>query len=155
MRVRELQIRLCCAATVALLAAAGAAQAAPSCKGVTTTSVAFGVYNPISATPTDSLGTISYFCPGALAPVISINAGGSGTFSPRQMVSAFSDVLGYNLYADAARTIVWGDGTGGTSTVPGTTSTKPATANVYGRIFPGQSVGSGSYSDTLTVTINF
>ena len=154
MRFSELQIRLCCAALV-LLAAAGGARAVPSCKGLATTSVAFGAYNPISATPTDSVGTISYFCPGALAPVISINAGSGGGFSPRQMSSAFTDLLGYNLYLDAARTIVWGDGTGGTSTAPGITSTKPATANVYGRIFPRQSVGSGSYSDTLTVTINF
>jgi spore coat protein U-like protein len=80
-------------------------------------------------------------------------AGSAGSFNPRGMVGA--DVLGDNLYADAARTVVWGDGTSASATVPGVTSTNPATANIYGRIFPLQSVGAGNYSDTLIVTINF
>jgi spore coat protein U-like protein len=152
MRIRGLHGRLR-AAIVATALIAGGARAAPTCKGLSTSPVAFGSYNPVSATPTDSVGTISYFCPGALSPVISISAGGAGSFSPRGMVGA--DVLGYNLYTDAARTVVWGDGTSGTVTAPGVVSTNPATANIYGRIFPLQNVSAGSYSDTLIVTINF
>jgi spore coat protein U-like protein len=154
MRIRGLHGRLRVAVVATALIAFGfGARAAPSCKGLSTSPVAFGSYNPVSAAPTDSVGTISYFCPGALSPVISISAGSAGSFSPRGMVGA--DVLGYNLYADAARTVVWGDGTSGSVTVPGVTSTNPATANIYGRIFPLQSVSAGSYSDTLIVTINF
>jgi spore coat protein U-like protein len=142
-------------AVAAVIVAAGAARAGPVCKNVSTTSVAFGIYNPVNGSPTDSTGSVSYFCAGALAPVISISAGSSGSFSPRQMTSTSTDVLTYNLYIDAARTTVWGDGTGGSSTVNGTTATNPATNTIYGRIFPGQSVAAGNYSDTLTVTLNF
>jgi spore coat protein U-like protein len=142
-------------AVAAVIVAAGATRAAPSCRNVTTTSVAFGTYNPVNGAPTDSTGSVSYFCPGALSPVISISAGSSGSFSPRHMTSTTTDVLTYNLYLDAARTTVWGDGTGGSATVNGTVATNPATNTIYGRIFPGQSIAAGSYSDTLTVTINF
>src|SRR5258708_40032448 len=71
MRIRGLHGRLR-AAIVATALIAGGARAAPTCKGLSTSPVAFGSYNPVSATPTDSVGTISYFCPGALSPVISI-----------------------------------------------------------------------------------
>jgi spore coat protein U-like protein len=138
-----------------MIVVAGGARAAPTCKNLTTTSVAFGTYNPLNASPTDSTGTISYFCPGALAPVISISTGSSGSFSPRQMTTATADLLSYNLYTDAARTTIWGDGTGGSTTVAGTTALNPATNTIYGRVFPQQSAAAGSYSDTLTVTINF
>lgn len=154
MTIATLQTRLAAMALLAVALAAGAARAAPGCSSISTTPVAFGVYNPVSATPTDSAGGISYFCPGALSPMISIDMGSAGSFSPRTMTSGV-DVLGYNLYVDAARTVIWGDGTAGTATVAGTASTKPYTNNIYGRIFPLQSVGAGSYSDTLIVTINF
>ena len=116
--------------------------------------VAFGNYNPMSATPTDSVGNILYFCQGGASPAIAVSAGSAGSFSPRGMV-AMGDVLAYNLYADAARTVVWGDGTSGSVTVPGVTSAGPVNASIYGRIFPLQSVSAGNYSDTLIVTINF
>jgi spore coat protein U-like protein len=140
------------AAAALLLAAAGSARAAPCF--VFATGVAFGNYNPVSATPTDSTGNIFYYCPQTLPPVISISAGNSGSFSPRFMTLA-PDQLNYNLSADAARTVVWGDGTGGSSTVVGSNAPTIVTATVYGRAFPLQSVGAGNYTDTLLVTFNF
>src|SRR6266487_1298814 len=53
-------------------------------------------------------------------------------FIPRKMVNA-GTLLNYNLYTDAARTTVWGDGTGGTVTVSGS-SNGSTTHTVYGRI---------------------
>jgi spore coat protein U-like protein len=152
MRIRGLHGRLR-AAIVATALIAGGARAAPQCWMVTLP-VAFGTYNPVSATPTDSVGTIYYFCQGGASPVISVSAGSAGSFSPRGMV-AMADVLAYNLYADAARTVVWGDGTSGSVTVPGVTSAGLVTTSIYGRIFALQSVSAGNYSDTLIVTINF
>src|SRR5260370_35299812 len=95
-------------AVAAMIVAAGSGRAAPTCKNLTTTSVAFGTYNPLNASPTDSTGTISYFCPGTLAPVISISTGSSGSFSPRQMTTASADLLTYNPSTDAPRTTLWG-----------------------------------------------
>lgn len=154
MTTATLQTRLVAATFLAAAFAASSARAAPMCSGISTTPVAFGTYSPVNATPTDSMGTVSYFCPGALSPMISINAGSSASFSPRTMLSGAS-ALNYNLYVDAARTTIWGDGTSGTATVAGTVSTKPVTNDIFGRIFPLQSVAAGSYSDSLIVTINF
>ena len=68
-----------------------------------------------------------------------------------------SDLLSYNLYFDAARTQVWGDGTGGTviwSTAGGHNPSPSHT--VFGKIPANQtSVSVGSYSDTVTMTLNF
>jgi spore coat protein U-like protein len=68
--------------------------------------------------------------------------------------SSKSDLLNYNLFTDAARSAVWGDGTQGTSTLSSKVQrNKPWVATVYGRIPAGQNVPVGLYSDTLTVTI--
>jgi spore coat protein U-like protein len=61
----------------------------------------------------------------------------------------------YNLYLDAARTIVWGDGTGGSQTGPMVTTRGAGgttTAYVFGRIPAGQDVAAGVYGDTIRVT---
>jgi len=84
----------------------------------------------------------------------------SGAFIPRRMRrSAGSDVLNYNIYTDPARTTVFGDGTGGTSDIrprrpPGPPANWSQTIITYGRIPPGQDVTVGTYSDTLSVTVN-
>ncbi len=67
-----------------------------------------------------------------------------------------SDALNYNLYLDAARTSIWGDGTGGTAlftvAIP---SGKAVNVTIFGRIPAGQDVAAGSYSDSIVVTIQF
>lgn len=68
--------------------------------------------------------------------------------------------LNYNLYADGAHTLIWGDGTGGTSTVsdsytlPASSSTRDYT--VYGRISGAQSSAvAGNYLDTVLITVTY
>jgi spore coat protein U-like protein len=118
-----------------------------------TVSVAFGAYNPRSATALDGVGTVNLNCPTTVkSAVITINSGGSGTYSQRRMASG-SFVLGYNLFTTASRTIVWGDGSAGTGTVAvgkGVSST-----SVHGRIPAGQNAGAGTYSESLIVTVTF
>ena len=65
------------------------------------------------------------------------------------------NTLTYNLYTDPSRTQVWGDGTGGSNVSNGSGSGAAQTINVYGRISSGQTVPTGTYTDTITVTINF
>jgi spore coat protein U-like protein len=62
--------------------------------------------------------------------------------------------LQYNLFTNAGRTLVWGDGTGGTS-VRTVGASRGQALPVFGRIPPLQDVASGSYSDTLVATFNF
>jgi spore coat protein U-like protein len=128
-------------------------QAAARCTNVSATAVAFGSYNPMSATPLDAAGSISYACTPNTPPLITLSRGSSSTFLPRRLGGAAG--LSYNLYLDAARTVIWGDGTGGTSALNGPTTRPSATVPVYGRIPPMQDVAAGAYTDLIVVTLNF
>ena|SRR5437764_8686116 len=133
-----------------VFAAATGAGAAPSCKNITVTTLAFGNYDVYAAAPLDSAGTISYSCPPPTVPAVDISAGGSGSFSPRRMQqTAGTDTLAYNVYSDAARTIVWG------ATPIAVAAGNGMTVQFYGRIFALQDVSVGAYTDTLVVTFNF
>jgi spore coat protein U-like protein len=151
-------------AVLALALAAGVWLASPqraSAQGlfsctISVTGVNFGPYDVFGASPVDSTGNVRYRC-GILAfnITITLSRGQSPTFSPRTMVSG-SEQLGYNLYLDAAHTVIWGDGSGGTQQY---SIVNPPNGNVnlpiYGRIPPGQDVRAGAYNDTIVATINF
>lgn len=150
------------AGLLALYCAPTSVHAVTTCT-VSATSVAFGVYNPASATPTDSTGTITLSCTASgftVLPAININgnAGGAGgNVSNRRMVSG-ANTLSYQLYTNAVRNILWGDGTNGgfsISTSLSFTNSGSVSATVYGRIPALQSALPGNYADTITVTVNY
>jgi spore coat protein U-like protein len=67
-----------------------------------------------------------------------------------------ANLLNYSLYTNAARTTVWGDGSGGTSTVSNTGSGVAQNFTVYARVPLGQtSVATGAYADTVQVTVTY
>jgi spore coat protein U-like protein len=123
---------------------------------VTTTSLAFGAYDTFAGFPADATGEITVTCQGAgaaHAPRIRLDRDGPsrGSLAPRRMRAARGTAsLAYELYRNAARTEVWGDGTGSTLTVEGM-----GRHVVYGRIPPLQSVPPGEYADTVTVTVDW
>ena len=132
------------------------AEAAPSCT-ISAGSVAFGSYDVFASSANDSTGTVTITCNGAAHDiVVSLSTGASGAYNPRTMTRG-GETLSYNLYRDAARTSIWGDGTGGTSTY---TNANPANnmainITVYGRVPANQDVSAGAYSDTVSAVINF
>lgn len=132
------------------------AKTAQSACSVDPTSVAFGVYSPFSGVPTDTAGTLRVSCDTAtVGYTLLLTPGGAGSYSPRRLAGG-AYTLAYNLYADALRTIVWGDGSGGTTTVSGAFALPGAIDHtVYGRVPAQQNVGAGAYTDTITVTLNF
>ena len=141
----------------ALLAYPAVALSAINCQ-VTVTPFNFGNYLPGDAAPLDITGRIDVRCTGEAGSFLAtLSAGGSGSFAQRRMLSGPS-LLGYNFYLDASRTTVWGDGTGGSSPRGGV-KLRPGREDfslpVYGRVFPGQSVGAGLYRDDVLVTIVF
>lgn len=114
--------------------------------------LAFGTYVSGQTTNLDVQGSINYVnCPvGTLTFELDNGANASGT--QRRMKSG-SSFLNYEIYKTSARTSRWGTATdavqlqllqGGGGSVP-----------VYGRIFSGQAVAPGSYSDTVTITLTF
>ncbi|HES76149.1 MAG TPA: SCPU domain-containing protein [bacterium] len=87
---------------------------------------------------------------------------GSGSYSAREMISGAS-VLYYNLYTDATRATVWGNGVS-SATVSGQIRMPPfvfsgsSTHTVYGLIPSNQSdVEPGAYTSPapITVTVNY
>jgi spore coat protein U-like protein len=160
---RRDQMRAWLAAGALLLPAL--ATAAVTCTA-SSTSTAFGIYNPLSATPTYANGDVEVVCTllsgGAttLTLVSSYSTGASATYAMRTMLSG-ANKLNYNLFFDAAYTSIRGNGTGGSATGGATINLTPgnptgtASGTIYGRIPAGQDVAAGSYSDTIVVTITY
>lgn len=135
---------------------------------VSATGPAFGTYDPVNSSPTDVNGSVSVTCflsaqiTAAAAVTVTLSAGSSGSFGTRKMLSG-PNALNYNLYADAAYSQIWGDGTSGTSTVTDNFAflltgglSQTVMTTIYGQVFAQQlNVFPGSYTDTITVTINY
>lgn len=154
-----MRVDLLRAALAVALSAPAAANAAPSCSIDSVVGVAFGAYNVFSASPLDSTGSITYSCSGAGEAdlvAVELSRGGAPGFSPRLLAQA-ALTLDYNLYLDAARTTIWGDGSGGTSryTLVGTGNNDSVVVTIYGRIPAGQNASVGVYGDTITVTLQY
>jgi spore coat protein U-like protein len=142
--------RLAAAALAFAAVAAPSARAAPSCKNISVTALAFGNYDVYNAVPTDSAGTITYSCPNPLTPTVTIDAGLAFAGGRRRMIrTPATDWLSYDIFVDAARTVVWG------STPVAVPTGNNLTVSYYARVFALQDVSVGSYSDTLVVTFNF
>jgi len=123
---------------------------AQSCT-VVVTPMNFGSYSPFVSTATDSAGRVTASCSGSGGYAVAIGPGthSGNSFADRRMWNGQS-YLSYQLYANAAHTTIWGDGSAGTVTMP---LTRSGTLSLYGRIPPRQSVTIGNYSDTVLVTI--
>lgn len=140
-----------------LMLVSGNVQAA-NCR-VTVTPLDFGIYNPGSAAPLDVAGNLDVRCVGGAGSfIVTISQGANGSFFPRQLASG-PYLMQYNLYVDPARSLIWGDGAGGTSVNSGSkpSSGRPLSFSfpIYGRIFARQSVAAGVYTDSLLVTSVF
>lgn len=133
--------------------------------------LAFGTYSSPNGVLKDSATTIAVTCLGQgllglltcpVAYSVSLSTGNAGGYSPRRLNSG-ANTLQYNIYTNVGRTTVWGNGTGGSSSVPGSASSagllacQQTTTNhtVYGRIPALQNVPAGGYSDTIIVTVTY
>jgi spore coat protein U-like protein len=156
-----------CAVASGLTAAAGAAGTNSTTFNVQATidsacnlsaaDLNFGTYNPGSGAPLDMTSTVNVFCTVGTTYTLALDIGtGGGAYTARNIASG-GNTLSYNLYTSTSRTTVWGDGTGSTVTVSGaglgllTADTK----TVYGRIAASQDKPPGTYTSTVTVTVNF
>jgi spore coat protein U-like protein len=81
-----------------------------------------------------------------------LNDGGAGVGS-RRMKSG-SETIGYQLYRDSDRALVWGDSAGvNTKAASGTGGTD--NHFVYGRVPPQSTPSPGTYTDTVVVTVTY
>ena len=128
-----------------------------SCVLVGGVPLAFGVYTP--GAQTDATTTFTATCTTGTPYSLKLDVGtGSGaTFATRRMTDTVGGVatLDYGLYSDAGRSTVWGDGTGGSSTVDSNGTGVLQTFTVYGRIPSSAAATIGTYVDTITVTATY
>ncbi len=116
-------------------------------------SLQFGSINPIADISYNSNASISITCPTLSNFSVSLSPG-AGTYTQRTMMSGV-DTLKYNMFLDAARTQVWGDGTSSTVTWNSTTDSSGVTQTVYGHVPHQPQAYPGSYADSITVTVTF
>lgn len=156
------------------IAAVGAASAAPALAGTATnnmpvsvnvlnsctvsaTPMAFGSPTSIGGVDIDTTSTVSMTCTNGANYDVALDAGLNASGTQRRMSNGATTpaYVNYGIFKDAARTTTWGSAVGATqSGNAGTSGLVSLTA--YGRIpSTAASVGAGSYTDTVTVTVTF
>lgn len=124
--------------------------AAPRCS-VNVQSVNFGAYDPFSNSPHDITAVVSVSCTAVIPFQISLSRGGR-SYGQRGLAKG-SSTLRYNLYTSVTHATVWGDETSGTGKKGG--NVLKGNFTVYGRIPARQNVSVGTYSDVITVTVDY
>ena len=135
-----------------------AAQPAPpnSCQ-IRTTELNFGRYSGLDPFPTVTRAQILVDCgPAPVALRVTLTPGSSGRLLDRSMLQS-THRLHYNIYADPARRIVAGDGTGGTVALTPLLRRLGGRNRfiVFGVIPARQAIPAGDYSDQVQVVIEF
>ncbi len=110
--------------------------------------VSFGNYDPLGHSALDGIGNINVSCDAPTSFTVSLGTC-NRTVEDRRMTGGASQ-LAYNLYKDASRLLVWGDG-GGDVSSNGTS----VDLTIYGRIPGAQNVPADVYADSVTVTVAF
>jgi spore coat protein U-like protein len=128
---------------------------------ITSTTLAFGAYDPISANATvalDAAGSVDVACTKGAAPTIGLNAGNnsaSAVATTRAMSNGAGGFLSYEIFQNGGRTTVWGNSGAGLLTTVPAPSKAVRSFPTFGRIPAGQDVDAGAYTDTVTATVNF
>lgn len=131
---------------------------------IATNPLNIGLYDVFSNTHKDATGSLSVTCGGLVLGLsfsynIHLSTGASGNFATRTLKRGANN-LNYNLFTNATRTTVWGNGSAGTGFISNSyllTLLAPRTDNfsVYARIPRLQNVGPGVYTDTIVGTVIF
>jgi spore coat protein U-like protein len=128
---------------------------------ITATGINF-TYDPIgvnATTPATATGSVTIACTKGAGPTIGLNAGsnaGKVSGVSRAMANGATNFLGYELNQPGTGGPVWTDIGGAGAFNPGASPSKAArTFQVNATIPAGQDVSVGSYTDTITATVNF
>lgn len=140
----------------------GAALAAASCGFQNVIGVAFGLYDPLSGAANNSSGRFEVACSrpilsGPYVPFpysVNVSSGLHGTVTARKMSNGV-DNLSYGLYQDSSRQTNLTSVSGSFHFPFFGEREGSRLFDVYGRIPAGQLVSSGTYTDTITLTLTF
>lgn len=116
-----------------------------------------GIDPVAAAVPLNSTASLSVQCSNTTPYVVGLDAGthagGATNFSGRKIQNGTS-TIGYQLYTDTGRTMVWGNGIG-TSVSAGVGSGGTQSLAVYGQVADLTGAVPGTYTDLVTVTITY
>lgn len=124
---------------------------------ISATSMNFGTAGLLTSAITAS-SAITLNCTNQTPWTLALSAGaGSGATAANRLLTrnGGAQTVGYNLYTSSALSTIWGDGTGGTSTVTGTGSGLSQVSTVYGRVPAQNTPQAGTYIDTVIVTVTY
>ena len=125
---------------------------------ISTTALAFGSYDPVvtnAAANLDATGTVTVACTKGASSSIGLNLGSNASGSTRRLNDGSGNFLTYEVYQDSSRSTVWGN-SGAALLTPAAAPSKAARDfTVFGRVPGNQDIPAGSYSDTITATVNF
>ena len=125
---------------------------------IETRPLSFGNYDPEANANVDAVAQVIYTCNQQAKKIrIEMETGTANQFSPRYMFTSATERLAYNIYLDATRQTIWGQGLYGTDVYlennpPNGT---PVIVPAYGRIFARQNPAPGQYADVVTVRVLF
>ncbi|MFY9513393.1 MAG: spore coat U domain-containing protein [Rubrivivax sp.] len=120
---------------------------------VSAADLAFGTYDAASATDTTATSTVTVTC-SLLTPYnISLDSGTHASGSTRRLGSGASR-LSYEIYRDVSMSNVFGT-VAALLGVSGVGTGLAAPTTIYGKIPKNQAVVPGSYSDQITVTVDY
>ena len=117
----------------------------------------FGQYNLSSPSPLLGQTNIQMTCGAGVLAELSLDNGlspGPNTSRRRMHQDSGNDRLNYGLFQDAGRTIHWGDKSG-VDTREVLSTGAPQTVPIYGEVPAGQKAREGTYSDEITVRLQF
>jgi spore coat protein U-like protein len=125
---------------------------------ITASNLDFGATGMLSSN-VDADTSVSVTCTPGTQYSIGLDAGTplSSTVNKRLLANSTSsrDTIAYQLYQDSAHQTIWGNSTAG-QLVSGTGDGVSHALKVYGRVpVPEQSPAAGTYTSTITATINF
>jgi spore coat protein U-like protein len=118
--------------------------------------IGFGTYDVFGPADKTTTGSVSVQCTKGATVTIDLSDGQNG---PSRKMSSGTATLDYELYSDSGMSVRWGAGLNGVNPyAPSGTATSAAltVATVYAKLPKGQTNATpGSYTDTVTATVNF
>ncbi len=126
---------------------------------LSTTTMNFGSVFNTTNTTTRTTATITVNMVATQAYQITLNAGQHAT-TTRRMRNAAGAFVAYSLYQNPANTVPWGDNGYGNTFAAGNALITTGTGNnqvftVYGKMQTQATQASGSFTDTITVTVHY
>ncbi|MGA7570901.1 MAG: spore coat U domain-containing protein [Candidatus Aquilonibacter sp.] len=119
---------------------------------ITANPMSFSIYDPTLPYDDSAVGTVGILCNVPLVLQISLITNDSCN---QRYLRSGANRLAYNLYQDSGHNIVWGSLNPICGQVRYTAAVFQAQFPIYGNIPRLQSVGAGTYSDIVTIQVNF